>query len=110
MVYVPAISDIAHRTLATASDSAKTQCRPILPDSETEDVFRSPQGRCGCCCNDSSGEQHTAQGPARAAGALVKARTGPTLFCLSAETSSHSGLVSVRTALLWSVVAMPRCE
>ena len=42
MVNVPAISDMAHRTLATANDSANNQCRPILPGSETDVVVRGP--------------------------------------------------------------------
>lgn len=71
-MYVPAISDTAHRTLAIASDSAKTQCPPMLPDSETYVGFRGLDERRGVVM--------TAKGPARAAGALVKASTGPTIL------------------------------
>lgn len=83
-MYVPAISDTAHRTLATANDSEKTKCRTILSGSETDDEFRGPNERCDVvACG--FGERHTTQGPARAAGALVKASTGPIILSVRGD-------------------------
>lgn len=79
MVYVPAMSDIAHRTLAAANSNAKAHCRPILPSSETEDVSVVPMKNFGVVTTVLVSSTQL-RWWFRAMGALVKASTGPTVF------------------------------
>lgn len=86
-MWVPAISDSAHRTLAIASDSARAQCAPILP------ILRVSEPAWVSAASMNEEVLRRQLGGQLARGALWSRPILDQLSCLRAKTSSHSGLV-----------------